>query len=130
MRTARATQKKANMPFEVIKGAALGVVISFILVVAYAFALKEELLQTSSMALFTTVIKVISAAAAGILTVRHCTKRLWLFGGIGGCVYTLFAYAVFSLMAGNVGALLPLLSDLLMGTLAGLLSVMLLQALK
>ena len=64
MRTARATQKQANMALEVGKSALLGVIISFVLVVLYAVALKEELLQVSTMGLFTTVIKVICAAAA------------------------------------------------------------------
>ena len=45
MRTARATQKQANMALEVGKSALLGVIISFVLVVLYAVALKEELLQ-------------------------------------------------------------------------------------
>ena len=130
MRTARATQKQVNMPVQVIKGAALGVIISFMLVVAYSFALKEELLETSTMALFTTVIKVISAAAAGLITVGKCKRRLWLFGGIGGGVYALLAFMVFSLIAGSFSVTVALLSDLLMGTLAGLLSVMLMQALK
>ena len=49
MRTARATQKQANMALEVGKSALLGVIISFVLVVLYAVALKEELLQVSTM---------------------------------------------------------------------------------
>ena len=53
MRTARATQKQANIALEVGKSALLGVIISFVLVVLYAVALKEELLQVSTMGLFT-----------------------------------------------------------------------------
>ena len=79
MRTARATQKQANMALEVGKSALRGVIISFVLVVLYAVALKEELLQVSTMGLFTTVIKVICAAAAGIKEVRRCKQRMMMY---------------------------------------------------
>lgn len=68
------------MALEVGKSALLGVIISFVLVVLYAVALKEELLQVSTMGLFTTVIKVICAAAAGLIAVRRCKSGCGCMG--------------------------------------------------
>lgn len=130
MRTSRAIEKRVNMGAELIKAVIISLIVSFILVVLYAVALKEELLATTTMTLFTTVIKVICAAAAGLLTVRKCKKRLWMYGMIGGAVYTLLAFGVFSAVAGSLCVSLALLSDIGMGALAGLLSVMVMQMMK
>lgn len=130
MRTARATQKQANMALEVGKSALLGVIISFVLVVLYAVALKEELLQVSTMGFFTTVIKVICAAAAGLIAVRRCKKRLWLYGALAGTLYAVLAFIVFSAVAGTLYVSIALLSDIAIGAVSGLLSVMVLQMLK
>ena len=130
MRTARATQKQANMALEVGKSALLGVIISFVLVVLYAVALKEELLQVSTMGLFTTVIKVICAAAAGLIAVRRCKKRLWLYGALAGTLYAVLAFIVFSAVAGTLYVSIALISDIAIGAVSGLISVMVLQMLK
>lgn len=130
MRTARATQKQANMALEVGKSALLGVIISFVLVVLYAVALKEELLQVSTMGLFTTVIKVICAVAAGLIAVRRCKKRLWLYGALAGTLYAVLAFIVFSAVAGTLYVSIALLSDIAIGAVSGLISVMVLQMLK
>jgi len=130
MRTVRKAEKTISMGAELIKAVIISLAVSFILVVLYAVALKEELLATTTMTLFTTVIKVICAALAGILTVRRCRRRLWLYGAAGGGLYTLLAFGVFSAVAGSFCVSLALLSDIGMGTLAGLLSVMIMQMLK
>lgn len=130
MRTSRAAEKRVNMATEIVKAVVISLMASFVLVVLYAVALKEELLATTTMTLFTTVIKVICAALAGILTVRRCRHRLWLYGAVGGGAYTLLAFGVFSAVAGSLCVSLALLSDIGMGTLAGLLSVMILQMFK
>ena len=86
MRTARATQKQANMALEVGKSALLGVIISFVLVVLYAVALKEELLQVSTMGLFTTVQKAAVAVwGAGGYALR-CTGVHSVFRRCGHAV--------------------------------------------
>jgi len=130
MRTARAAEKRVSMITELIKAVIISLAMSFILVVLYAVALKEELLSTTTMTLFTTVIKVICSALAGILTVRRCRRRLWLYGAAGGGLYTLLAFGVFSAVAGSLCVSLALLSDIGMGLLSGLLSVMVMQMLK
>ena len=130
MRTARKAEKSVNMITELAKAVIISLMVSFILVVLYAVALKEELLATTTMTLFTTVIKVICAALAGLLAVRRCRRKLWLYGAAGGGLYTLLSFGVFSAVAGTLCVSLALLSDIGMGALAGLLSVMIMQMLK
>ena len=91
---------------------------------------EEELLQVSTMGLFTTVIKVICAAAAGLIAVRRCKKRLWLYGALAGTLYAVLAFIVFSAVAGTLYVSIALLSDIAIGAVSGLLSVMVLQMLK
>jgi len=130
MRTARKAEKSVNMITELAKAVIISLAVSFVLVVLYAVALKEELLATTTMTLFTTVIKVICAALAGLLAVRRCRRRLWLYGAAGGGLYTMLSFGVFSAVAGTLCVSLALLSDIGMGALAGLLSVMIMQMLK
>jgi len=130
MRTARKAEKSVNMITELAKAVIISLAVSFVLVVLYAVALKEELLATTTMTLFTTVIKVICAALAGLLAVRRCRRRLWLYGAAGGGLYTLLSFGVFSAVAGTLCVSLALFSDIGMGALAGLLSVMIMQMLK
>ena len=130
MRTARKAEKSVNMITELAKAVIISLAVSFVLVVLYAVALKEELLATTTMTLFTTVIKVICAALAGLLAVRRCRRGLWLYGAAGGGLYTLLSFGVFSAVAGTLCVSLALLSDIGMGALAGLLSVMIMQMLK
>lgn len=130
MRTARKAEKSVNMITELAKAVIISLAVSFVLVVLYAVALKEELLAATTMTLFTTVIKVICAALAGLLAVRRCRRRLWLYGAAGGGLYTLLSFGVFSAVAGTLCVSLALLSDIGMGALAGLLSVMIMQMLK
>ena len=91
---------------------------------------EEELLQVSTMGLFTTVIKVICAAAAGLIAIRRCKKRLWLYGALAGTLYAVLAFIVFSAVAGTLYVSIALLSDIAIGAVSGLLSVMVLQMLK
>jgi len=130
MRTARKAEKSVNMITELAKAVIISLAVSFVLVVLYAVALKEELLAATTMTLFTTVIKVICAALAGLLAVRRCRRRLWLYGAAGGGLYTLLSFGVFSAVAGTLCVSLALFSDIGMGALAGLLSVMIMQMLK
>lgn len=130
MRTARKAEKSVNMITELAKAVIISLAVSFVLVVLYAVALKEELLAATTMTLFTAVIKVICAALAGLLAVRRCRRRLWLYGAAGGGLYTLLSFGVFSAVAGTLCVSLALLSDIGMGALAGLLSVMIMQMLK
>ena len=84
MRTARATQKQANMALEV----------------------------------------------GGLIAVRRCKKRLWLYGALAGTLYAVLAFIVFSAVAGTLYVSIALLSDIAIGAVSGLLSVMVLQMLK
>ena len=70
------------------------------------------------------------AAAAGLIAVRRCKKRLWLYGALAGTLYAVLAFIVFSAVAGTLYVSIALLSDIAIGAVSGLLSVMVLQMLK
>ena len=64
------------------------------------------------------------------IAVRRCKKRLWLYGALAGTLYAVLAFIVFSAVAGTLYVSIALLSDIAIGAVSGLLSVMVLQMLK
>jgi len=130
MRAARAVEKNASMPLEAAKAAIFGVLLSFVLVVAYALALKAEMIESGSMTVMTTAFKVVSAAAAGLIGARKSRQRLWLWGLASGAAYSLLAFLVFSAVAQSFSPSVAAVADVGMGALAGLCAVMARQALK
>ena len=66
----------------------------------------------------------------GLIAVRRCKKRLWLYGALAGTLYAVLAFIVFSAVAGTLYVSIALLSDIAIGAVSGLLSVMVLQMLK
>lgn len=59
-----------------------------------------------------------------------CKKRLWLYGALAGTLYAVLAFIVFSAVAGTLYVSIALLSDIAIGAVSGLISVMVLQMLK
>ncbi len=130
VRTARAVEKNPVMPVEMIKAGFLASLVSLGLVILYAVALKEQILQASTMSVFTSVIKVLSGFVAGLLASRKSKSRGWLWGMCGGAVYALMAFVIFSIIAGAFSFSAALLSDVGMCAAAGALAAMVRRMLK
>lgn len=127
MRSVKAGDRAPNMFIEIIKGGLFASVLSIALIVLYALALWKEILPASSMSIANAVIKVLSAAAAALFTVRRCAKRRWLYGGAAGLVYAALAFMVFSILSDTFVVSVALLSDLGIGMLSGMFAAMAVQ---
>ncbi|MEG1547153.1 MAG: TIGR04086 family membrane protein [Clostridia bacterium] len=115
-------QRESGIVMASVKGALIASIASLMLILAYAFALKQGWLSTSSTAMITPAIKVICAALAALLATRHCTKMRWLCGAIAGLIYVLLAFMVFSILSSTFDFSLALLSDMGMGAVSGMLA--------
>ncbi|MDR0840378.1 MAG: TIGR04086 family membrane protein [Christensenellaceae bacterium] len=129
-RTARKTKRPPALAVEILKSAVMAALLSLVLVVLYAVALRQEWLSTDTMGISTTAIKVICAAVAGLRTAHHAKGKLWLYGILSGAAYSLLSFAVFSLLSQTFVLSLAILSDLGMATAAGLFAVLILQIYK
>ncbi len=108
----------------IIKSSLIASAVSILLIVIYALLLYKQVLQSDSVAVVNSVIKVVSAAVAAFIAVRKCTEKRWLIGGIAGLSYTLLAFLIFSILSATFEFSLPLLSDIGMGALSGMLAAM------
>ncbi len=130
MRSVKAGEKAPNMFIEIIKGGLMASALSIALIVLYALLLWKEVLPASSMPIANALIKVLSAAAAALLSVRRCARRRWLYGGLAGLLYAALAFMVFSILSDTFVVSVALLSDLGMSLISGMLAAMAAQALR
>lgn len=114
---------------QLIKAGLIASVLSIALIVLFAVALQQSWLGDGSIAVVTSVIKVLGAALASFVITRKCKHRAWVYGALAGIVYALMAFAIFSALSGTFSITLALLCDMAIGALAGMLTAMIIKAL-
>ncbi len=90
-----------------------------LLVLAFAFMLKQQYLKIGSIPYVNAGIKVVCASAAALLTARSVSSRAPVWGAVSGGMYMAFSMLVFSLIAGSFAFNTALLTDIAMCLLAG-----------
>ncbi|MBQ9832479.1 MAG: TIGR04086 family membrane protein [Clostridia bacterium] len=125
------TSKGVKSPvIAAVKSALVGTALSVVLIVIYALLLYKQILLSDSMAIANATIKVLSAALAAIVAVRGQSQKRYLIGGMAGIMYTLAAFIIFSLLSSTFNISLALLSDIAMGMITGMLSIMIMNMVK
>ena len=114
---------------QLIKAGLIASALSIALIVLFAVALQQSWLGDGSIAVVTSVIKVLGAALASFVITRKCKSRAWLYGALAGIVYAQMAFAIFSALSGTFSITLALLCDMAIGALAGMLTAMIIKAL-
>ena len=114
-------EKKGNYIFETIVAVFVALIISLILVVIAAFAIKLFNISDKAIVIINQVIKGLSILLAGLICLK-LPNNGWLRGFIVGLVYVLLAFVVFSLLSGEFSFGLSLLNDAVLGGVSGLIS--------
>ena len=114
-------QKKGNYFLETIIAVFVALIISLILVVVAAFAIKLFNIPDNAIMIINQVIKGLSILIAGLICLK-LPNNGWLRGFIVGLVYILLAFVVFSLLSGEFTFGLSLLNDAVLGGVSGLIS--------
>ena len=114
-------QKNGNYFLETIIAVFVALIISLILVVIAAFAIKLFNIADSAIVIINQVIKGLSILLAGIICLK-LPNNGWLRGFFVGLVYVLLAFVVFSLLSGEFTFGLSLLNDAVLGGVSGLIS--------
>lgn len=115
------SEKKGNYFLETIIAIFVALIISLILVVIAAFAIKLFNISDSAIVIINQVIKGLSILIAGVICLK-LPHSGWLRGFILGLLYILLAFVVFSLLSGEFVFDLTLLNDAVLGGVSGLIS--------
>lgn len=125
-----AQHKTHPVLFTLLRAALWGTILSLALVVLYAVALRQAWVGAGTMGPVTAAIKVICAAMAGLLAHRATGDRFWLWGMLGGLVFSVFSFAIFSILSQTFVFSLAIFSDMGMAAAAGLFAALLWQMFK
>lgn len=101
------------------KGALLGVLVSALLLLLFAFALEREWLALTSLRVAIIAIKVLSALAAALFVLCKHKRRALPIGALTGLGYALCAFLFFAIVSENFHLSAALLGDLAGGALCG-----------
>lgn len=124
--------KKINpsLVINTLKSSLVGVVISILLVLLFAFVLKFVDLSTTTISLVDQIIKIISIFIA-VLMLSNVEGEKFLFKGllVGG-VYAIITFLVFSILNGGFNFGLGIVADIAFSSLVGGASAILLNIIK
>ena len=103
---------------------------SLICVLIFAFAIKFTDISESAISPINQAIKIISILIGCFVASRKINSNGWFWGIIIGIVYTLLAFMIFSILDGEFRFTLNLLNDSTFGAIIGLISGIIVFALK
>ena len=112
-------EKRGSMWARAVRSALAAAALSVALVAGAAFVLMKQWLPIESAGALNTVIKIVCAAIAALLTVCGGAPRAWLWGAVGGLLYMLLTVVVFSLISGEFSPGTGVFADIIMCLLAG-----------
>lgn len=113
--------KSINMAtiVSILKASLIGVIISILLVLLFAFVLKFVDLNSSVIAIVDQVIKIISIVAVIIVLNRSNSDNLLIKSLMAGAVYSIFTFIVFSILNGGINLGMGILTDIVFSALVG-----------
>lgn len=103
----------------ILKASLIGVVVSILLVLLFAFVLKFVDLNSGVISLVDQIIKVVSIVVAVIILNKTTTEGLLVKSIIAGAIYSLITFIVFSILNGGFSFGLGILTDIAFSSLVG-----------
>lgn len=122
--------KSNPLVLDILKGALISVIISLICILIFAFFIKIIGISDSLILPINQVIKFVSIFFGVKVSLKKNKEKGFLKGLIIGFVYTLLAFAIFSILSKNFCFDKSLFNDVLFGTIGGILCGILLVNLR
>lgn len=113
--------KKGSAIFEILKALIIGVILSLVLVLIAALAVKLFNIGNGAIPIINQVIKGVSILLGCLIAIKNKTNS-WLKGIIIGILYIALAYVIFSLLDGEFTFGLSILNDIALGSITGMVS--------
>jgi len=114
----------------VIKGILHAVILSLILVFAFALIILISGLPSGFIRPGAQIIKVLSIFWGVAVALKGIEKRGWLFGALVGLLYTVIIFLIFSIIDTNFGITTGLLADTLFACAIGVVSELIFKMLR
>jgi putative membrane protein (TIGR04086 family) len=110
---------------KLFKGLLWSMILTLGFVLIFAFIIKQANLGDAVIKPVVQVIKVVCILVGVGITIRNTGGKGWLWGGIVGVLYTVFAFCIFSAIDGSFEVNLSALNDLVFAMIIGVISAML-----
>lgn len=94
-------KKRASIWLVIIRSALTACAVNVLLVMAFAFVLKNQWLGMDSIRFVNPALKVLSAALAGFLASIKAESKAPLWGAAAGGAYMIVSFLIFSLISGS-----------------------------
>ena len=114
----------------ILKASLIGVVVSILLVLLFAFVLKFVDLGSGTISLVDQIIKILSIFVAVIMLNKVSNDNLLLKGILTGAIYSIITFVVFSILNGGVNFSVAIFTDIIFSALVGAVSAILINMLK
>ena len=111
----------------IVKSSLIGVVVSILLVLLFAFILKFVDLNSNVITIVDQIIKIVSIVLAVFAVSKSSSEKLLLKGLITGSVYSVIAFIVFSILNGGVNFSVAIFTDIIFSALVGVVSAILIN---
>lgn len=114
----------------VLKASLIGVVISILLVLLFAFVLKFVNASSSIISVIDQIIKIFSVFAAIVFINKISNGNLLVKGLVVGALYSVITFIVFSILNGGVNFSIAIFTDIIFSALVGGTSAILLNIIR
>ena len=102
-----------------VKGAIYALVVTVVFILIFALIVKESNVEPGLISIINQIVKILGIIFAAFIASRGVESGKILAGSMGGILYIVFGYLVFSLIDGAFGDIVLLFSDLAMALLIG-----------
>lgn len=113
--------KKIDWQFvaNILKASLIGVVVSILLVLLFAFVLKFVDLNSNMISIIDQIIKILSIFVAVLTLNKLNGDGLLIKGILTGAIYAVITFIVFSLLNGGINLSVAIFSDIIFSALVG-----------
>ena len=119
-----------NLVFSIAKASLVGVVVSILAVLLFAFVLKFVDLNSGTVSLIDQIIKILSIAVAVFVLSKSNGEGLLIKGIAVGAIYSIFTFIVFSVLNGGINFSVATLTDIVFSAMIGGVTAILLNIIK
>lgn len=113
-----------------IKSACVGVIVSVLLVLIFAFVLKFVDLSDGVISIIDEIIKIASIFVSILYLIKRSPYKILFKSALVGAVYVLLTFIVFSALRGEYSFGMSTIVDVLMGALVGSIIAIILNIFK
>jgi len=113
--------KKINLNTisNILKASLIGVVISILLVLVFAFVLKFVDLNSKTISLIDQIVKIVSISVAVIMFGKTNNEHFLIKSIFVGAIYSILTFLVFSILNGGINFNVAIFTDIIFSSMIG-----------